>query len=257
MTISSELTPASRRDRAAVGRRRTARHRTTCRSCCDGAQRPAAPSTRRSSPASSIRRKRAAPIANCRAAAQGRNYRRFRLRPHVAGHHRRRARRCWRSGGHDLTPPVWKRAARHCAGQGEQGQRPQRRNQPMAFAGGALRPQVRLRPRRGGADRSRRPIAGKEGRGVIDEHDHILRPFDACEAIPVHIAATDCRRKATNNSELVRRHRIGRTHRERSHGGFLARRFSCCSMTTWARCAHISEAIEQANASRSISCAPA
>ena len=75
------------------------------------------------------------------------------------GNHRGRARRRRRSARHDRAAGLEARA-QHCAGEGEQGQRPQRRNQPMAFAGGALRAQVRLRPRRSGADRARRPDAG-------------------------------------------------------------------------------------------------
>ena len=95
-----------------------------------------------------------------RASPHGRNNRRFRLRPH-ARNHRGRARRSRRSSRHDRAAGLEARV-QHSAGQGEQGQRPQRRNQPMAFAGGALRPQVRLRPRRGGIDRARRPIAGRK-----------------------------------------------------------------------------------------------
>jgi hypothetical protein len=66
-----------------------------------------------------------------------------------------------------IAPPVWKRAAFIKARPGEQGQRPQRRDQPMAVAGGALRAQMRLRPRRGGVDRARGLTPGCEGRRMI------------------------------------------------------------------------------------------
>ena len=92
---------------------------------------------------------------------------------------------------------------------------------------------------------------------MIDDDDHILRPFDSCEAITVRYRGEDCRRKVQRTIQHWCVVIASAAGSRRSHGGFHARRFLCCSTTTWLRCAHISAAIEQANASRSISCAPA